>query len=49
MIPRQAEKVARIMARQGNVGDNVISQSIDSLGNEIMEKVASVQVDEQTN
>lgn len=49
MIPRQAEKFARIMARQGNVGENVISWSADSLGNEIMEKVASVQVDEQTN
>ncbi len=49
MIPRQAEKFARIIARQGNVGETVVSWSVDSEGNEIQEKVAQVQIDEQTN
>lgn len=49
MVPRQAEKVARIIARQGNVGETVVSWSVDAQGNEIQEKVAQVQVDEQTN
>ena len=48
MIPRQAKKFARIIARQGNVGETVISWSVDSQGNEIQEKVAQVQLDEQT-
>lgn len=49
MEPRQAEKFARIIARQGNVGDAVVSWSTDAKGNEILEKVAQVQVDSQTN
>ena len=49
MVPRRAEKVARIIARQGNVGETVVSWSVDAQGNEIQEKVAQVQVDEQTN
>ena len=49
MVPRQAEKFARIIARQGNVGETVISWSVDTQGNEIQEKVAQVQIDEQTN
>lgn len=49
MIPRQAEKFARIIAKQGKKGETVISWSVDSQGNEIQEKVAQVQVDEQTN
>lgn len=49
MVPRQAEKFARIIARQGNVGETVISWSVDAQGNEIQEKVAQVQIDEQTN
>ena len=35
MIPRQAEKFARIIARQGSVGETVVSWSVDSQGNEI--------------
>ena len=49
MIPREAEKFARIIARHGNVGETVISWSTDAQGNEIQEKVAQVQVDSQTN
>lgn len=49
MIPIQAEKFARIIARQGVVGETVISWSADSQGNEIQEKVAQVQIDSQTN
>ncbi len=49
MIPKEAEKFARIVAKQGQVGEKVISWSVDSLGHEIQEKVASVQNDENTN
>ncbi len=49
MVPRQAEKFARIIARQGTIGETVISWSVDSQGNEIQEKVAQVQADAQTN
>ena len=49
LILRQAEKYARIMARQGNVGETVVSWSVDAEGKEIQEKVAQVSVDEKTN
>ena len=49
MVPRQAEKFARIIARQGDVDEIVISWSVDSQGNEIQEKVGQVQIDGQTN
>lgn len=49
LIPRQAEKFARIMAKQGTVGDIVISWSVDKDGNEIKEKVSSIELDENTN
>ena len=49
MIPRQAKKFARIIARQGIVGETVVSWSVDSQGNEIQEKVAQVKIDDQTN
>ena len=39
MIPRQAEKFARIIARQENIGESVISWSVDSQWNEIQEKM----------
>ena len=48
MIPREAEKFARIIAKQGEIGETVISWSSDSNGNEIKEKVAQVQEDQQT-
>lgn len=49
MIPRQAENFARISAKQGNVGETVISWSVDIKWNEIQEKVAQIEVDVQTN
>lgn len=49
MIPREAEKFARIIAKQGNVGDTVISWSVDANGNMIEEKVAQVKLDPETN
>ena len=49
MIPKEAEKFARIVAKQGQVGEKVISWSVDSLSHEIQEKVAYVQNDENTN
>ena len=49
LIPRKAEKFARIIARQGNVGETVISYSVDKEGNEVKEKVAQVKLDEKTN
>ncbi|SRR5574344_1413480 len=49
MIPKQAEKFARIIAKQGNSGETVVSWSCDSEGNEIEEKVAQVEVDKETN
>lgn len=49
LIPRVASKFARIITRQGNVGESVISWSADANGNEIKEKVAQVQVDKETN
>ena len=49
MVPRVAEKFARIIAKQGTAGETVISWSGDSEGNEIQEKIAQVEIDEQTN
>ena len=48
MTPRQAKKFAKIIAKQGKIGEKVISWSVDLHGNEIQEKVAQVQEDEQT-
>lgn len=48
LIPRQAEKFARIVARQGNLGESVVSWSSDSNGKEVQEKIAQVAIDEQT-
>lgn len=49
MIPKKAQKFARIIARQGKVGETVISWSVDSEGNEIQEKIAQVEIDNKTN
>ena len=49
LVPIQAEKFARIMARPGTIGEEVISWSVDSAGNEIKEKVDTVSLDEDTN
>lgn len=49
MIPRQAEKIGRIIARQGSVGETVVSWSVDAEGKEVKERVDQVSVDPQTN
>lgn len=49
MVPRTAEKFARIIARQGMEGEEVISWSVDTQGNEIKEKEAKVEIDKETN
>ena len=48
MIPRQATKFARIIARQGIVGEEVISWSVDAEGKEVKEKVDTVKLDKET-
>ena len=47
--PFEAEKYARIAARQGEVGEEVISWSEDKYGKEISERVDNVKLDEETN
>ena len=47
--PFEAEKFARIVAKQGEVGEQVISWSEDKDGNEIQERVGNVKLDEETN
>ena len=49
LTPIEAEKFARIIARQGTLGEEVISWSVDSLGNAIEEKRDTVKVDSKTN
>ena len=49
MMPRYAKKFSKIIARQGTVGETVISWSVDEKGNEIQEKVDQVKIDEKTN
>ncbi len=49
LVPRKAEKFARIIAKQGKVGEKVISWSVDDNGNEVEEKVDMVSLDEKTN
>lgn len=38
MIPKQTEKFARIIAKLGNIGNTIISRSVDSQGNKIQKK-----------
>ena len=49
LVPRFAEKYARIIARQGFIGEKVISWSVDAHGNAVQEKVGYVKMNEQTN
>lgn len=49
LLPFTAEKFARIIARPGMIGEEVISWSVDKNGNEVKEKVATVKLDEKTN
>ena len=48
LVPIQAEKFARIIARQGTEGEEVISWSADQDGRAIQEKVDKVGVDQET-
>lgn len=46
--PVQAKKFALIHAREGKIGETVITWSQDSKGNPIIEKTAQVKIDEKT-
>ncbi len=46
--PIQAEKASRIFARDGEVGEEVVTWSEDENGNPIQERVAYVELDEKT-
>lgn len=48
LVPFEAEKFARIMAKQGVVGEGVTSWSVDSNGNEVKEKEDIVSLDKET-
>jgi len=48
LVPIEAEKFARIIAKQGTVGEVVISWSVDEDGNEVKEKEAVVTLDKET-
>lgn len=48
LVPKEAVKFARIIAEQGQLGQEVISWSVDSEGKAIEEKIDTVQVDETT-
>lgn len=47
--PFEAEKFARIAARPGIVGEQVITWSVDENGNPIIERDSTVKLDENTN
>ena len=49
LVPFEAEKFARINARQGKVGEQVISWTVDKNGKELKEKEAIVSLDKETN
>ena len=49
MVPFTAIKYARIIARQGAIGETVVTWSVDSNGKEVKEKVAQVELDNETN
>lgn len=48
MIPFGAEKFARILARRGVIGEEVVTMSVDDEGNPIVEKIDTVKKDEKT-
>lgn len=48
LVPFEAVKFARILARVGNEGEEVVTMSVDNEGNPIVEKVDTVKVDEKT-
>ena len=48
LVPVQAVKYARIVARPGVLGEEIISWSVDSEGNEVKERVSKVSTDATT-
>lgn len=48
LVPFEAEKFARIIAKQGVIGETVISWSVDSEGKELKEKEDVVSLDKET-
>ena len=48
LIPIQAEKTAKILAKQGTLGEKVISWSVDANGNPVKEKVEYISQDYKT-
>ena len=49
LTPFSAEKTGKILATQGQIGEEVISWTIDENGDELIEKVAKVELDNETN
>ena len=49
LTPFSAEKVGKVLANQGLIGEEVTTWSIDEDGNEIKEKVEIVTLDKETN
>ena len=47
-VPIKAEKFARIIARRGIVGEEIVTWNVDSEGNEIEEKRDTVKYDPET-
>lgn len=48
LVPREAYKFARVIARKGVLGEKVISWSVDENGKEIIEKISEVKEDPAT-
>ena len=49
LIPIKAVKKGRIIARQGILGETIITWSSDESGNEVQEKIAQVELDKTTH
>lgn len=48
LVPFEAVKFARLLARQGILGEKVTTMSVDANGNPIVEKVDFVTIDQET-
>ncbi len=49
LTPFSAEKTGKVLAAQGQVGDEVKTWIVDDNGDELIEKVAKVELDNETN
>ncbi len=49
LVPFSAEKVGKILARQGMVGEEVVTWIVGENGEELQECIANVDIDENTN